>query len=184
MYRSAGKHGLNGVSFDSLAWSIADGVSDWVSNPTNVALIGLANGVSGVGTITSSHLFLPPVIPIVEGGLTSAGITGPVASSLATVVTLALAHVVTQFGGYDGVCPTVSNGVDISKVVLSNPGSLITGLSQSMNNNGINGQSAARLSNGLGLGIAALFLTVTGTGKVVGVAGPSPSTGPSFSKVG
>jgi hypothetical protein len=53
-----------------------------------------------------------------------------------------------------------------------------------MADNNMTGVASARMANGLGLGIASLVLTGIGNGKVVGPPGPSPSTGPSFSKVG
>ncbi len=186
LYKGAATFPMNGVAFDQLAWSIAEGVSEWIDNPLNVALVGISTGTVGVGTIPDqgTRLVVLPVIPLMTNGLTSAGIVGPLSSSLSTIVTLAIAHAVTQFGGYTGVCPTVGVGTDISKVVMANPGTLIVELQKSMADNNMTGVASARMANGLGLGIASLVLTGIGNGKVVGPPGPSPSTGPSFSKVG
>ena len=185
-YRSAAPFSMSGEAFNNLAWGIAEGVADWIDNPINVALIGLSEGAAGFGIIEnhSTRLYLAPVIPLVSGGLTTAGFEGPLKSSLSIVVTLAIAHAVTQFGGYTGVCPTVSVGTDASKVVMANPGPLVVGLNASLARHQMTGPAANQMAMGLGLGIAALVLTAFGTGKVTGVAGPLPSTGPSFSKVG
>lgn len=186
LYKAVGPFPLNGPAFDQLAWSIAEGVIDWIDSPINVTLLGLSTGTVGVGAIPdrSTHLVVLPVIPLMTSGLVSAGVAGPLASSLSITVTLAIAHAVTQFGGYIGLCPTVGVGTDISKVVWSNPGTLIASLQESMSDNNMTGVAANRLAHGLGLGIAALMLTGFGWGKVLGPPGPSPSTGPSFSKVG
>lgn len=184
-YKSVSPPPMDGPAFDQLAWSIAEGVDKWFDGIGNVTLVGLATGTVGAGVIppSTTSLYLVPIIPIMAGGLSSAGIVGPIAPSLATTVTLAMAHAVAQFGGYTGICPTVAVGTDISKVVLSNPGTLIESIHESMVANRMTGGASPRLAHGLGLGIAALVLTAFGTGKVVGAAGPLPSTGPSFSKV-
>jgi hypothetical protein len=186
LYKGTTTFPMNGIAFDQLAWAISEGVYEWISNPLNVALIGISTGTVGVGTIPEygTKLVILPIIPLMTNGLASAGIVGPLSSSLSTIVTLAIAHAVTQSGGYTGVCPTVGVGTDVSKVVMANPGTLIEELQKAMADNQMTGAASMRMANGLGLGIASLVLTGIGNGKVVGPPGPSPSTGPSFSKVG
>lgn len=186
VFKRASKYPINGPAFDDLAWAIADGVDMWIGNPTNVVVMGFASGIVGVGTIpsTTSNLVLAPVIPLMNSALAGSGVRGPLASSLATTVTLAMAQVVTQFGGYSGVCPTVSIGTDLSKVVYANGSTLAFLLKKSMQSYAITGPASTMLAQGLGTGIAALLMTTFGTGKVVGVPGPAPGAGPSFSKVG
>lgn len=186
LYKNAATFPMSAAAFDQLAWSIADGVSDWIDNPLNVTLAGISTGTVGVGAIPEhgTKLVVLPIIPLMSSGLASAGLVGPLASSLSIVVTLAIAHAVTQFGGYTGVCPTVGVGTDVSKVVMANPGALIVELQKAMATHRMTGAASARMATGLGLGIASLVLTGVGNGKVVGPPGPSPSTGPSFSKVG
>jgi len=186
MYSNVGEFPFNGPAFDQLAWAIAWAVDDWIDSPLNVTLVGVSVGTAGVGAIMerTSRMFLAPVIPLMTAGMESAGLNGPLTPSLSTVVTLAIAHVVTQFGGYTGVCPTVGTGTDTSKVVWVNVPSLIEALIEAMAGQNMTGAAAIRMANGLGMGIAALVLTAFGTGTVTGASGPMASTGPSFSKVG
>ena len=184
-YKNVGPVSISGPAFDQLAWAIAEGVDNWFDGIGNVALVGLATGTAGVGVIPESttKLYMAPVIPLMTGGLSTAGVVGPMAPSLSMVVTLAMAHAITQFGGYTGIAPTVAVGTDISKTVFSNPTTLIASLQTAMAANKMIGGAAPQLATGLGLGIAALVLTVFGNGKVIGVTSPLPSSGPSFSKV-
>lgn len=185
LYKGAAAFPMTGAAFDQMAWAIAEGVADWIDSPINVALVGISTGTVGVGAIPEqgTKLVVLPIIPLMTSGLASAGIVGPLSSSLSTIVTLAIAHAVTQFGGYTGVCPTVGVGTDVSKVVMANPGTLIMEIQKAMGANKMTGAASTQMATGLGLGIAALVLTGVGNGKVVGPPGPSPSTGPSFSKV-
>jgi hypothetical protein len=185
MYRSAASVPLDGPSFNALAWSIADAVAAWIHNPLNVTLTGMATGTVGAGTLPTgtTRLNCIPVVPSMQASLVMAGVQGPLASPLATVVTLALAYVITQSGGYSGVCPTVGVGTDASKVTMVQAITLVEGLERSMASFNVTGVASPMLARGLGIGIASLVLTTTGIGKVIGVSGPSPSTGPSFSMV-
>lgn len=185
MHKGSATFPMLGVAFDSLARAIAEGVATWILNPSNVAMEGISTGMVGSGTIQAqgSKLVLLPGIPLMTNGLSSAGIIGPLAPSLSTIVTLAICHAVTNFGGYSGVCSTVGVGTDVSKVVVANPGTLITDLKKSMLINKITGAASNQMATGLGLGISSLVGTITGSGKVVGLSGSNPSTGVSFSKV-
>jgi hypothetical protein len=186
LYSNAGEFNFNGPAFDQLAWAIAHAVAEWIDNPSNVALAGLAAGTAGVGYIPehTSHLIVLPVVPLMTMSMEAAGMNGPLMPSLSIVVTLAISHVITQFGGYTGICPTVGVGTDMSKVVIANVGALVEQLVQEMKGQNMTGPANLRMANGLGMGIAALVLTGFGWGVVVGVPSPVPSSGPSLSKVG
>lgn len=183
--RFAGAYPLDGPGFSNLAWAISEAVDDWILLPTNLALAGVATGTVGVGYIPASttKFIVPPTIPLMTGALAGAGITGPIQSSIATVVTLAVSSVFTIHGGYQGISPTVAVGADVSKVVISNPATLTALLLAKMAENQISGPAAPMLAKGLGDGISLLLLQGFGWGKVVGTPGPSPSTGASFSRV-
>lgn len=185
LYAPVGHFAFEGKAFDSLAWAIAWGFCDWLDNPINVTLMGLSTGTVGTGYIPdeTTRLFVIPATPLMVAALETAGINGPLKSSLATTVTLAITHVVTQFGGYMGVSAAVGVGTDVSKVINANGLALIETLLSSMAEEDMKGPAAQRMANGLGMGIAALVLTAFGTGKVVGAVGPAPSSGPSLSKV-
>ena len=185
-YSSIGTHSFNGAAFDSLAWAIADAFDDWIGNPLDVVLAGVSTGTAGVGLIPerTSHLFMAPAIPLMTMGLRSAGLDGPLSDSLSTVVSVAIAHAVTQFGGYTGACPMVGVGTDASKVVFTNTASLTQGLISSMASHQMTGPANIRMANGLAIGLSALTLTVFGTGKVIGAPSPVPASGPSISKIG
>lgn len=185
MYKGSSVFPMEGAAFDQLAWSIAEGFLGWVTDPLNVVVEGISTGTVGSGVIHkhNTKIIIHPAIPLVTEGLSSAGIVGPLSTSLSAIVTLAVVHALTQFGGYTGVCPTVGVGTDVSKVVISNPSALIMKLQKAMANNSMTGAASIKLAHGLGFGIASLVLTGVGNGKVVGQSGSLPSTGPSFSKV-
>lgn len=186
MYSGAGEFPFNGPAFDQLAWAIANAVTDWIDNPLNVALAGIATGTAGVGVIpgSTSKLFVAPVIPLMTSGLEAGGLNGPLTPSLSIVVTLAIAHGLTQFGEYQGVCPTVGVGTDASKVVTADIPSLAEQLLVEMAAQKMTGPANLRMANGLAIGIASLVLTGIGTGRVIGTPSPLPSTGPSLSRIG
>ena len=185
--RNIGPYSFDGPGYNALAWAIADGVGDWIDDPTNVAMVGISTGQGGVGFIDDrmTQMFAIPAYPLMLASLETAGINGPLAASLSVVVTSAFVTSILASGGYQGVCPTVAAGKDYSKVVMANPIALAADLMQAFAKNKITGPVAIRLANGLGGGIAAIMLTAFGTGTVIGTPAPVPipATGPSLSRV-
>lgn len=169
-----------GFSFDQLAWAIAYGVAAWAPQ---VQLAGLAVGTAGAGTlnVVTTKVIVPPNPPLVIGSLSSAGLVGPLALSLGTIVGQAIPKTMLTYGQYTGAAVGVGNGADASKVVFAN-GPALTAILQPLLNSFVGpGPASLFMAQGLGTGIAALMLTGTGTGTVVGPPSPAPATGPTTS---
>ena len=181
--RRSGGFPFDGVSFSQLASAIASGVVSWL--PTGVVLKGVSVGTAGVGTINTptTRLVLTPNPSLVISGLRSAGMEGPLSVSLGTVVALALAQVVSVSGQYAGGVVGVGIGGDVSNVVTADGQALTRQLAAYMASMLGPGPARAQMAAGLGTGIAALFLTVTGSGTVVGSPSLASATGQSTSVV-
>lgn len=181
--RASGGFPFLGVNFDRLAWAIAYGVVSWL--PTGTQLKGVSVGTAGVGAINIpvSKLFLSPNPPLVIAGLASAGMVGPLSVSLGTVVSQGLAQSVTVSGQYAGVVAGVGLGGDVSKMVFTNGPALVALLEGYMASMLGPGPAGPQMAAGLGIGIASLFMTITGTGNVIGPPSPSAATGQSTSVV-
>lgn len=180
--RASGIHPLLGPNFETLALAIGNSVAAWaVGQPLNVALAGVAAGASGGGTIAppTTRIVVPPTVSIMLGALSGAGFNGPMMPSLATVVTLGISQAFTTSGQYAGTVTGVGSGQDVSKVVVSNPSTLIPLLLPLIGT----GPAAPQLATGLANGIAGLLLQGTGTGTVVGSSSPPAASGVSVSVI-
>ena len=182
--RASGGFPFAGINFDRMAWAIAYAVVAWYQSG-GVTLKGVSIGTAGAGTIATpaSKLVLLPNPPLVIGGLASAGMVGPLSVSLGTVVALGLAKTVTTYGQYAGGVVGVGIGGDVSKAVIVNAPNLIAQLVVFLASMLGPGPASAQMATGLGTGIAALALTIAGTGTVVGSPSIFPATGQSTSVV-
>lgn len=181
--RASGGFPFAGVNFDRMAWAIAYSVVSWL--PTGTQLKGVSVGTAGVGAINVpvSKLFLAPNPALVIAGLASAGMVGPLSVSLGSVVAQGLAKSVTVSGQYTGVVAGVGVGGDVSKMVVANGPALVTLLAGYLASMLGPGPASPQMAKGLGTGIASLFMTITGTGNVIGPPSPSAATGQSTSVV-
>jgi hypothetical protein len=184
--RASGGFAFNGQLFDLFALGLSNALSSWaVGQPQNLALSGIATGLLGGGSVTGK-LIVPPSIPLMLGALTGAGVSGQLAPSLATVVALGISQAFNTSGQYSGIVIGVGTGVDSSKIIVANTGTLvpllIANLAGSM---GGQGQALPQICAGLGAGITALLMQGTGIGAVAGVPTfpPIPGTGASNSVV-
>jgi hypothetical protein len=186
-YRSMGVPGLNGPAFQQFASGLGNGVALWaVGQPQNLSLTGLATGTVGAGTITAptTRLSVVPRETAVLGALAGFGVQGPAAAAMATVVAIAIAQVFTVSGQYQGIAAGVGTGQDVSTVTVANMGTLATILMGTLAGAfGATGPALTSWAAGLAAGVATLLLGSTGTGTVVGTAGPAPASGPTTSVV-
>jgi hypothetical protein len=182
--RASGGFPFAGVNFDRLAWAIAYAVASWFP-AGGVVLNGISVGTAGAGVINTaaSKLILAPAPPLVIGGLVSAGMLGPLSVSLGTVVALGFSKSVTTAGQYAGGVVGVGIGADVSKAVSANGPALIQLLLPYMAAMLGPGPASAQMATGLGTGIAAQALTITGTGNVLGSPSIAPASGTSTSVV-
>jgi hypothetical protein len=165
-----------------IASAVGKSVPSWIPLPTNVLVKGATVGVAGVGSV-NGKLFVTGGTALVVAGLQQAGINGPSAAGLGTAVGAGLSSVLNSAAQYSGTSAAVGVGGDVSKVSLSNSGTLIAILLGNLQASGINGQTAARLAQGLGLGIAQMVQTGYGFGGVTGSPSPIPAVGTSISLV-
>lgn len=182
--RASGGFPFAGVNFDRLAWAIAYALSSWFP-AGGVVMNGISVGTAGAGFINTaaSRLVLVPSPPLVIAGLASAGMVGPLSISLGTVVALGVAKTVTAVGQYAGGVVGVGFGADVSKAVSANGPTLISLLLTHMTAMLGPGPASAQMATGLGTGIAAQALTITGTGNVFGSSSIVPASGTSTSVV-
>ena len=163
-----------GTGWLMLSEGIGLGVQNWInSNPINLMMVGSTNGVAGAGMV-SGKLYCPPAPPLVVGACSGAGMTGVMAASLATSVSIGLSNTINQAGFYMGSSVGVSGGADISKALVSNSATLIPLLISGMGAMGVSGVTVPIIATGLGNGIAANLALAFGTGIVAPVA-PAPS---------
>lgn len=165
-----------------IATAVGKSIPQWISVPTNVVNQGVTTGVAGAGSV-NGKLFVLNGAALVVAGLNQAGITGQSAQGLGTAVGSGVASVMNASMQYSGISIGVGVGADVSKVTLSNSGTLIGILLANLQAAGVNGQQAAQMASGLGVGIANLVQTGFGTGGVTGVPAPSPAVGTSISVV-
>lgn len=165
-----------------IASAVGKALPAWLPSPTNVLAQGVTVGVAGIGS-ANGKMFVLNGVALVVAGLNQAGVTGPAAQGLGTAVGSGVASVLNSTLQYSGVSFGVGSGSDVSKVSLSNAGTLIGLLLASLQASQINGQQAARLATGLGTGLANLVLTGFGFGGVAGSPSPIPSVGTSVSLV-
>ena len=160
--------GLQGPTFKQLCVGVGLGVTRWSVIPANLRLQGVVAGGLGAGTVNGKLVIPPNVAPVVTS---VAGVTlvGPSAAQVATAVGLGVANAYSATGQYTGIATAV--GVDTSKVVFANPGALIAALISGLASQGMVGPTASQLCNGLGTGLATMFLTGAGVGTSVGPSG-------------
>lgn len=130
--------------------------------------------------MVTGKFFLVPVPLPVNATVAATTLLGPSASLVATAVGVGVGGSLNASAGYRGTA-TGAIGADFSKVVFSNPVTLIGILTSNFASAGLRGPQAALLATGLGNGIAAMVLTGGGTGVAAGAPGPSPGTGVSRS---
>jgi len=178
-----GSRGMfNGPAADKLIAGIASGVASWaVGQPGNVALTGVATGTAGTGTIVpaATKIVVTPNPGVITGALAGAGVTGPLAAALATMVAVGVSTAFTSSAQYSGTSAGVGVGQDVSVITVANPGTL-TGLLAGLIGTG---PSAPSIAAGLGSGIATMLLGGTGTGTVTGTPAPAAATGATTSMV-
>lgn len=186
--RASGIFPQLGVPFDQLALGIGIGVSSWaISQPQNLALSGMATGVAGAGSIVfaTSKILIPPNVGAVYASLVGVGMAGPVATSLATTVALGISQAFLTYAQYFGPVAGVGNGLDVSKISVVNPATLIASLQAAFSGFLGVGPAMPQLATGLGLGLTNLLLLGTGQAPVAGVSAiPSvPAVTSTFSVV-
>lgn len=184
--RTAGGFPFNGAPYDSFALGLATGVVQWgVGQPYNLALIGVATGTAGAGTIATptSKLIVPPAVGVVVAALSGAGMQGQLSLALATAVTMGISQGFNFYGQYSGVATGVGVGSDISKIVVANAPTLVGILESTLRASLGSGLATSLMTQGLGNGIASLLLLGTGIAPVTGVAAGSPTSGATNSVV-
>lgn len=165
-----------------IATAVGRSLPTWLPVPTNVLVQGVTTGVLGGGTV-NGKLFVTGGAALVVAGLAAAGMTGPAASGLGTAVGSGVASVLNSTAQYTGSSPGVGVGSDVSKISLSNSGTLIAILLGNLQGAGVNGPLASQLATGLGTGIARIVQTGFGFGGVVGSPSPIPAVSTSLSTV-
>lgn len=165
-----------------IASAVGKTLPQWLPVPTNVLAQGSCVGVAGVGTV-QGKLFVLNGAALVIAGLNQAGISGPSAQGLGTAVGSGVASALNASLQYRGASPGVGSGIDVSKVSLSNVGTLIGLLLANLQAAQVNGPQAPRLASGLGIGIANLVQTGFGFGGVSGAPSPIPAVSRSISLV-
>jgi hypothetical protein len=174
---------FSGTMWMPVTEAIGLAVTAWATGqPQNVMMTGVTTGVLGGGAV-QGKIICPPMPPLVIGACMAAGNTGPMMTALATAASIGVTTTFTQTGMYAGPSAGTGAGIDISKIVVANPASLI-GLIQTMLRavTGGGGPGVTMLATGLGNGIAAnvmLGFGAPGMGVVVGAGGPLPGAGSS-----
>lgn len=172
---------LRGPSWFQLCAGISVGVVSWAIVPSNVILSGSVNGTIGGGPVTGKFV-IPPIPTPIVASVTGVGLVGISAPQIATAVGLGIGNAYSAAGQYIGVS-TGAIGTDITKVVFSNPSSLVPVLVASLASQGMVGPAAVQLCSGIAPGVAAMFLTGFGTGVATGASGGIPGVGISKSNV-
>lgn len=165
-----------------IASAVSKSVVSWLPSPLHVLVQGVTVGVAGAGAV-NGKLGVLNGVALVVAGLNGAGINGPSAQGLGTAVGSGVASVLNSSLQYVGTSAGVGVGSDTSKVILAN-GALLSGiLLANFPAAQINGQQAARLSQGLGIGIGNLVATGFGAGGVTGSPSPVAAVSTSISTV-
>lgn len=179
--RAAGVFPFLGPTFSQIALAIGSSVSAWaVGQSQNVALVGAVTGAAGAGVINAptTRIIVPPDPASVLAGLTSAGVIGPTASSLASVVAVGISSAFGTVGQYQGVSAGVAAGADASKITVANPATLSAIMVPAFAGIVGPGPTSPQIATGLSLGIATLLLTGTGFGAVTPSPGAPPPSPP------
>ncbi len=186
--RTSGAHALLGVKYEDLARGFANAFLLWSQSPTNLALAGYSTGLAGTGGIvtTMSRLTIPLNVSAMLSALLGAGVGGPQASSLATVMTSGVASCLNQYGQYAGVSTGVGSGSDVSTFTVLNAASLTGILTMTWSSIfGTLGASMPMMARGLSVGVAQLLALGVGNAPVLGVTSVPPlaAVGTTMSRV-
>lgn len=177
---------LLGANFDRLAQAVSFAIPSWaVGQQTNLALTGVAAGNTGAGTINpvTTRLFIVPNVPAMLAGLHSAGMKGPMAQSLATIMAIGIATTFSKIGQYAGTAAGVGVGTDSSKISKANVATLTTTLEVFMATFMGPGPANTMMAEGIARGVTDMLKSGTGVGMVVGTPAPYPGSGPTNSVV-
>lgn len=181
--QNSGPFSFNGPAFPPFCTALGNAIYSWaVGQPQNILLNGVSTGLVGAGTILvpSSVVIVPPNPALIQAALSGSQYNGPLAPSLASVISSGLSQAFVQ-ANYTGVVGGVGSGQDISHVVLANPATLIPLMLAQFSSLLGQGPLALNLATGISIGIANLLLTATATGTVVGGSAPFPASGTSIS---
>lgn len=173
---------LNGPDWLRMTAAVSVGIVAWLKLPANLTMTGATSGGAGAGTVNGKFAMVADVL-LLTGALTTAGLVGPNAVSIAKAVGIGLFTAFNSQGAYVGASSGVGSGTDASKVTVSNPATLAAAIQTAAIAQGLGGPDMVRLSAALGAGLAAMFLTGTGVGTVAGAGGPLPAAGTSISLV-
>ncbi len=173
---------LKGADWFRLATAVAMGIVTWAVVPGNLALAGVSTGGAGTGMVNGKVAVVPQPLPV-PAAASSQGMLGFVTPSVMRAIGMGVAVAFNSSAQYQGVSAGVGVGTDISKVIVSNPASLVAVLQATLNGNGFLGADVPRVALAVGTGVATLLLTGTGVGVVTGAAGPVPAVGASTSGV-
>lgn len=172
---------LDGVITGQFALVLSAGFCTWVSGPGCV-VSGITSGTAGVGAVLGSMQLVPTALPI-SAALSTAGVVGPTASSLARAVGYGIAASIVRDATYVGVSTGVGVGSDLSVVSFADPTSLALALSTSAQTQSFTGTLMPRVLSALASGICVLMTSVTGVGVVSGPPSPTGSVGVSLSSI-
>lgn len=164
-----------------IATAVGTSMQAWLPVIKNVITTGVSIGVAGGGTVNGKMFFVPSGATI--GTLQAAGINGINATGIGTSVENGVALILNSSAQYTGAVAGVGVGTDVTKVSLSESGTLIGILIGNLQAVGINGVLASQLGTGLGNGLGTLVQTGYGIGGVVGSPSPVPASGTSTALV-
>jgi len=178
--RSSAPFSFVGFDFHKLAHAISLAMIAW---GPQVQFQGICMGTAGVGAmmVPGTKVILAPNPPIVIAGLASAGLVGPLGTSIGTVVGLALPKTISTAANYAGGVAGVGIGADVCKCVNADDSSLMSILLPLLIAFMGPGPAAPMLAKGLATGISKLLLTAVGAGSVVGSPSIVPGSGTSTS---
>lgn len=181
--RATGSFPFNGSNYDRLASGVSFGVAQWgIGQFYNLGLVGTASGLAGAGTILppTTKIIVPPNPGIVLTALRGAGMNGPLADSLAVVMSTGISQAFTSAAQYTGPAVGVAIGADVSRITVANSATLISTLRGTLSGTLGTGPALDMMAIGLGNGISGLLLQGTGVGQVTGTptTPPAPGSGP------
>lgn len=162
--------GLNGPSSLQLAQGLAQAFTVFL---TTIPVVTAHVGVLGVGTGTGK-VTIDPVsgVGIVTSSLTSVGITGPSAASLAAGVVQALAVEINTNALVQVAIVGSSTGTGFGTLSTATAAALVPLIIVNFTSVGLIGVSSAQLAQGLGQGIATWMKTALITTVDVGTPAP------------
>jgi len=166
---------LKGTTWVAYATGVGIGVAAWAPIPVNCLIMGTTLGIMGGGAVTGK-VVIPPNVPAVVASVKASSAVGLVSTEMATAIALGVASAYSATGQYSGMS-VGAIGANQSKIVWANGPTLITQLIAGLASQAIVGAAGLTIANGLGPGIATMFLGGTGTGVAVGPPAPLPGIG-------